>query len=267
MDMQSQCFRFNRIRKQLVWARDFPKRKWVDCGSYYPPSFRVRRLGKRKWPGCFGRQHVLAPFSMSMRRTLTMVSLSRYLSTKKLLMKHMEDEEKILFAQARAAMDLSMGQIEALLMIHQRLLEAMWFPNTADRYLLTGKGCQAQVKHTHFEYEQDRILRYFPLGIGPKVTMIWACHSLHWPSNYSMREKKMMDKALKMKEVAVLVLPVFVGSGYEQHAEPLPRYHKYRIPEWCNLKDAVGCLYGCSLRHQKRLASDSSAGDVNSAGK
>lgn len=73
-------------------------------------------------------------------------------------------------------------------------------------------------QHNDFEYELDWNPRYFVLVTGPYTTMICMCQGLHWCVDYPMKEKIMLDKALKLEEVAILAFSLFVRNVFVQNA-------------------------------------------------
>lgn len=60
--------------------------------------------------------------------------------------------------------------------------------------MLTGEDLLAKKWHVDFEYEQYKNRGYILLIRGPEATIIWVYHGLPWYVEYSMNEKKKLDK-------------------------------------------------------------------------
>lgn len=124
---------------------------------------------------------------------------------------------RVSFAKQRAAWDLSVGIIAAMMAFDISENKELYVPVTDDRFLLTGRDCPLHTGCNDFEGRERRHPAAFVLVSDSECINVLVYHLSHIYVYYSVAEKKSLSKLLRLK-VVNLACCVFVGHGYPRHA-------------------------------------------------
>lgn len=92
------------------------------------------------------------------------------------------------FAKKRAALDVCVTIIGAVIVLDNAGDEESYLPVTGVRYLLTGRGCTDQIGHNTFEVREGRIPGLFVIFFGSKAKFLLVCPAMHTYVYYLMSE-------------------------------------------------------------------------------
>ena len=179
----------------------------------------------------------------------------RYTSTTRLLMDYCERRERnVKYSERRAAMDVWIGWVVALLNLDHDVYFKSWLPGTGGRLLLTGKDADDQCGHNDFVVRDGESPGYFVIANGPHTTSLLVAPSSHKYVKYEKSRLHMLSRTLEMEEIDIPPFSLFIGHGYLQHAgagwrgNHSIRYHTYVVPENHLLPDAIAFAYDWSLK-------------------
>jgi len=177
----------------------------------------------------------------------------RYSSTRTFVMDYLATKDMVKWSKVRAALDMWLGCLAALLNISDNRRYQIWTPKTGGRWLATGRDCPAQTGHNDFSHSRGQDVGYFCITTGKDGASLWICESSHKYVFYPEGPKFELSKLLRLEKIAIPPYSVLFGHGYVQHAgaewsgTANLRYHMYFIPENHDLMDDVSFAYGWSL--------------------
>lgn len=129
---------------------------------------------------------------------------ARFTTTNEFLTRHLESTPELLWTSVRrAALDLWIGWLLALMDLDHNGEWPSFFPCSGGRFLNTANGCLDQTGHNDFPVTPGTSPGFFVIVTARESARLWTCQSSHKYVFYSDEDKRKMADLLVMTEVTI----------------------------------------------------------------